>query len=121
MEPISWPAPLTLPSWALGLSWGVSLATLRAAGPGAELEAQPPITRWAFVDPVGLRGIALQATAVLELDTLVRIELDGPLDQLALAGFGVDATGYTRTHDHETSVEVDALDGRIALEHREAP
>ncbi len=119
--PITWPAPLTLPSWATGLSWGASLAALRAAGAGTEIAAQAPITRWSFSDPVTLRGIALQAIAVLELDTLVRIELSGPLDALTLAGFGLDDSGYTRMHHDETSIEVDALDGRIALEHREAP
>ena len=125
MEPlprdhIDWPAPLVLPDWARALRWGMAFREVQAAGAGHELRAMAPVQRWAFADTIALQRVDLSCVATCELDALVRIELSGPIDRLTVAPLGtVDELGYHRAALGEVLVEIDVLDGVIALEARE--
>lgn len=89
------------------------------------MAAEPPTGRPHATHALGavvkVQGLELEATLVFELDRLVRIELRGPLDGLALAALGctpdnlVDE-GYHRLASGGTRVDVDALDGLVILE-----
>ena len=126
--PIDWPEPLQR-SGGDGLRWGMSLAAALALFAGTRDEA-PPLARLVLDEPFALQDIALVATLMFELDRLVRIELVGPLDGLALAALGVghgyqpagdgSATagdvGHYRLRRGDTRIAIDMLDGLIALE-----
>lgn len=96
LPPLAWGAPREPPT-------GLAHAT-RALGPIARVA-----------------GLELEATLVFELDRLVRIELRGALDGLALAALGCSPDnlvdeGYHRLASGGTRVDVDALDGLVILE-----
>lgn len=118
--PIDWPEPLSRPAGADRLRWGIAVAAA-AAEVAANLREAPPIARLDLDEPFVVQGIALSATLVFELDRLVRVELSGPLDALALAALGVDGAaapdvGHYRLSRGATTIVIDALDGVVALE-----
>lgn len=106
---VRWPSGLVgpLPS----LVWGAPCEP--PTGLGHATSALGPIARVA--------GLELDATLVFELDRLVRVELRGALDGLALAALGCSPDnlvdeGYHRLASGGTRVDVDALDGLVILE-----
>jgi hypothetical protein len=122
-RPISWPTALVLPPWARGLAWGARLeqATRDPDIAGASLSDTPPILRLSPAPPFGVGGLALAATLVFELDTLVAVILAGPLDKHALNALGAsretaDDHGHHRLTLGETRLHIDALDGVLRLE-----
>lgn len=117
---IAWPTALRLPPGSAGLSWGMTLADTAARVDGVRHLA-PPITRLVLDAPAIVQGLALTATLVFELERLVRIELAGAIDGLVLAALGAEAAGtfdvgHYRLRRGDTVIEIDALDGLVALE-----
>ena len=109
--PVTWPPGLLMKP--LGLRWDAP------AGPPTESVSQISARTLGAIARV--QGIDLTVTLIHELGQLVRIELRGPLDALALAALGCTPDklideGYYRMGLAGTRVTIDALDGLITLE-----
>lgn len=110
-QAVDWPPALRFAdaAWARRIAWGLRREDAPEAG----------------ADVATLQGVALAAKLVFDEDQLVRVELTGALDALAVAALGVsDATLDDVAHHRlvigHTRVAVDLLDGLIALEPEEA-
>ena len=123
---IDWPLGLSFgeSSWATGLRWGMTRAEV-GLDFGLDEPSDAAVVRRHRGEAAWIQGVSLAATLVFELDALVRIELIGRLDALALAALGasdatLDDVDHHRIIVGRTRVAIDLLDGVIALEPEEA-
>jgi hypothetical protein len=126
---IDWPRALVLAPHLERLRWAVAPLEACACAPDQREvweHVHPPLTRLGWPRAATLQGLELAVTLLFELDRLLRIELAGPLDALALAALGAtddnsDDLGHHRWLDGHTRLAVDALDGVLSLEPDEVP